>query len=150
MTGDLVLPEPLPLVYVDNGLILSSLLTLLHFFNISFIGLISSERFGRNCGKSIIYTMNDFIPLAVMGIGGVEIAFTHEPKGENVGRSFLLDNSKPMYLTNKCQVWILFMAFHIPFEHETFNDSFMSLNIGVKIITSSIMQSIYSRISDGN
>ncbi len=41
--------------------------------------------------------MNDFIPLAVMGIGSVEMAFTCEPKGEIVGRSYLLENNKPIY-----------------------------------------------------
>ncbi len=99
MSGNLFLPEPLPLAYVDKGLILSLFLTLLHFFKISFIVLIISESFGRNCAKQIIHPMDDFIPLAVIRIGSVEMAFTHEPKGEIVGRLSLLDKNKHIYLT---------------------------------------------------
>ncbi len=39
--------------------------------------------------------MNDFIPLAVMGVGSVEMVFTREPKGDIVGGLSLLDNNKP-------------------------------------------------------
>ncbi len=60
--------------------------------------------------------MNNFIPLAVTGIGSVEIAYTHERKGEIVGRSTLLDNNKTMYLTLEWKVWILFMSKSIPYS----------------------------------
>ncbi len=45
------------------------------------------------------HPIKDFIPLAVIGIGNVEIAFTCEPRGVMVGRPSLLDKSKPIYLT---------------------------------------------------
>ncbi len=53
--------------------------------------------------------MNDFIPVAVMGIGSVESALTREPKCEMVQRLSLLDNSKSIYFTLELKVWILFM-----------------------------------------
>ncbi len=99
MSGEHILPFPLPLAYVGNRLILSVNLTLLHFQRISLIGLISSDNFERNCARYITQPINDLIPLAVMGIGSVEMALTCEPKVVMVGRLSLLDSNNPIYFT---------------------------------------------------
>ncbi len=98
--------------------------------------------------------MNDFIPLAVMGIGSVEMALTHDPNGDRFGKLSLLDNNKPMYFTLEWKVWILMIVKSIPYSFNlnmkclmTFSWVLMS---GVKTMTSSIMQSIYSCMSVGN
>ncbi len=59
------------------------------------------------------YSMNDLIPLAVIGIGNVEIAFTCDPKGVIVGSPSLLDRYKPIYLTLDLNVWILLIVNNI-------------------------------------
>ncbi len=43
--------------------------------------------------------MNDFIPLAVMGIGSVEMSFTCNSNGDIVGKLSLLNNNKHMHFT---------------------------------------------------
>ncbi len=50
------------------------------------------------------------MPLAVIGIGRVEIAFTHDPKGLMVGTLSLLDSNKPIYFTFDLYVWILLIV----------------------------------------
>ncbi len=55
------------------------------------------------------HPINDFIPLDVIRIGNVEIAFTREPRGVMIGRPFLLDKSKPIYLAFERKVWKYFI-----------------------------------------
>ncbi len=89
-----------------------------------------------------------------MGIGSVDIALIHELKGEIVGKSSLLDNNKPIYFSLEWKVWILFMDKSMPYSFNLSMKYLMTclwvLMSGVKMITSSIMQLIYSRMSDGN
>ncbi len=153
MSGERFLPFPLPLAYVSNGLILSVNMTLLHFLRKSLIGLISSDNFGRNCTRYITQRLNDLIPLAVLGIGSVEMALTCEPKGVMVSRLSLLDNNNPIYFTLDQKVWILLIVKSMPY---VFNISikllitFLCVLISVvKMMTSSIMQLMYSQMSEG-
>ncbi len=71
--------------------------------------------------------MKDLIPSAVSGIVRIEIAFTHEPSGVIVGRLSFFNISMKLFRT-----------------------FLLVLMSGVKIIMSSIMQSMYSQISGGN
>ncbi len=90
------LPLPLPLAYNGKGLILSAGSILLHFFRMSLMGLISTDSFGKNCAKYITQPMNYLIPLAVRGMGSIEIAFTREPSCVMVGRLSLLESNNPI------------------------------------------------------
>ncbi len=54
--------------------------------------------------------MKDFIPLADIGIGKVEMALTLDPKGCIVGLSLALDIFKLIYLTSLLNVCILLIA----------------------------------------
>ncbi len=98
--------------------------------------------------------MNDFIPLAVMGIGSVEMAFTCEPKGEIVGKLSLLDNNIPIYFTLEQMLWIFFIIKSMPYSFNLNMKHLMTflwvLVSGVKIMILSIMQLMYSPMSDGN
>ena len=116
MSGDFCLPQPFPLEYWDWGLILDSLLSLLDFFKMSFIGLIKDDSLGRNCERKITQPINDLIPRAVIGNGRFEIEDMSEPKGIIVGLSLELDSKRPMYLTECLEVCILLRVSkdHIP------------------------------------
>ncbi len=83
-----------------------------------------------------------------MGIGSVEMALTCEPKGVMVVRLSLLDSNNPIYFTLDQKVWILLIVKSMPYFFNisikllvTFLCVLMS---GVKMMTSSIMQSMYS------
>ncbi len=54
--------------------------------------------------------MNDFIPLAFMGMGRVDMALTREARGVIVDVLSLLDNNRHMYFTLDLKVWILLIA----------------------------------------
>ncbi len=84
----------------------------------------------------------------------MEMALAHDPNGDIVDRLSLLDNSKPMYLTLEWKVWILLIVKSITYSFNlnmkcviTFSEVLMS---SVKMMTSSIMQSMYSHMSGGN
>ncbi len=91
---------------------------------------------------------------AVRGIGRVEIAITREPRGVIVGRLSLLESNIPIYFTLNLKMWILLIVRSIPYffniSMKLFRTFLWVLMPGVKIINSSIMQSMYSRISGDN
>ncbi len=71
--------------------------------------------------------MNDFIPLAVMGTGRVNMALTHEPMGVIVGVLSLLDNNRPMYFIY-CQKH----AIVVQHEHKAFDYLRVCLDVRCK------------------
>ncbi len=69
-----------------------------------------------NTEPNTIYKQNkDFIPLAILGIGKVEMALTLDPKGCIVGIPLALDNFKPIYLTSLLNVCMLLMVNNNPY-----------------------------------
>ncbi len=72
--------------------------------------------------------MNDLMPRAVIGIGCVEIALTHEPEGVMVGELSMLDSKRLMYFTFDLNVWILLIVEIMPYF---FNISIKLHNLSV-------------------
>jgi hypothetical protein len=101
---------------VVEVLILGCFVMLSLFFKMSLIGLIILESLGKNCDKNIMQPIKDLIPRAVIGMGRLVIDCTLEPRGVMVGIPFLLDKSKPIYLTECLNACTLLSVSNKPYS----------------------------------